>query len=292
MGAGVRHGRDKLVLAPSGSPHPGFADWVEQLVAESTGKEGTGLLPVVVTDPTDPNHDSAGEDSLLVTFGSEVPPLDHVAWAAHVDAPLGAQFLLWEAATAVAGRVLDINPFDQPDVESAKAAARDMLDGDTSRPTPAFRDGAVSVYASSGLLTGDETTLGDAVAALLASVPDDRGYLAVEAYADPRRDSALFDVRVPLARRLGRPVTFGWGPRFLHSTGQYHKGGPATGAHLQVTVSPEEDVGVPDRPFTLGEFIEAQAVGDATVLAERGRPVLRVHLDDADAVQTLVEALE
>jgi glucose-6-phosphate isomerase len=218
---------------------------------------------------------------VLVTIGAGVhtdaPPAS--GWGAAVDAPLGAQLLLWEYATAVAGRLIGINPFDQPDVESAKQAARGMLEGDSQSPAPAFTDGPVEVYATEGLLTG-ESTLADAVEALLGQVDGDRGYLAVMAYLDRLGDADLAAVRESLAARTGRPTTFGWGPRFLHSTGQYHKGGPATGVYLQLTRRPAEDLEIPGRPFTFGGFIEAQAVGDASVLAERGRPVLRLHLTD------------
>ena len=204
-----------------------------------------------------------------------------------MDAPLGAQMLLWEHATAIAGRVLGINPFDQPDVESAKSAAREMLDGGVSEPTPAFVDGAITVYASPGWLPDGASTVAEAVSALLSGLDADHGYVAVHAYLHRHRDAALAAVRDSLATRTGRPVTFGWGPRFLHSTGQYHKGGPGTGVYLQVTGQPEADLAVPDRPFTFSEFLTAQAVGDGQVLADKGRPVLRLHLaghGDIDAV--------
>ena len=146
-----------------------------------------------------------------------------------VDAPLGAQLLLWEYATAVAGRIIGINPFDQPDVESAKNAARDARRGGAS-PTPLFVDGPVTVYASDGWLPDGTTTVDDAVAALLDVLDPARGYLSVQAYLDRHRDAPLAETRDALAVRTGRPVTFGWGPRFLHSTGQYHKGGPPPGS--------------------------------------------------------------
>jgi glucose-6-phosphate isomerase len=112
------------------------------------------------------------------------------------------------------------------------------------------------------------------------------------AYLDREHDGALAGVRAPLARRLGRPVTFGWGPRFLHSTGQYHKGGPAVGSYLQITGDSAEDLPVPDRPFTFGQLIAAQAAGDAQVLADHGRPVLRLHLRDrAQGLERLERAL-
>jgi glucose-6-phosphate isomerase len=195
-----------------------------------------------------------------------------------VAGPLGAQFLLWEYAVAIAGRLLGINPFDQPDVESAKQAARGLLDKQPEPTPPDLVDGAVEIRATPGLL-GHARSLEDAVAALLATVGP-HGYLAVMAYLDREHDAALAGVRAPLARRLGRPVTFGWGPRFLHSTGQYHKGGPAVGSYLQITGDSQEDLSVPDRPFTFGQLIAAQATGDAQVLADHGRPVLRLHLRD------------
>ena len=121
------------------------------------------------------------------------------------------------------------------------------------------------------------------MAALLGRLDPQRGYLAVMAYLDRAADASLAAVRDPLARRTRRPTTFGWGPRFLHSTGQYHKGGPATGAYLQITGAPHTDLAVPGQPFTFGELITAQAAGDAQVLADHGRPVLRLHLTDRGA---------
>jgi glucose-6-phosphate isomerase len=289
LGAAATAGVDKLVLADGGAPYAHLGDWIEQLVAESTGKDDTGILPVVVAGTDSPTFDPSTPDGVLVTYGPDevtAPPAS--GWRAAVDGPLGAQLLVWEYATAVAGRVLGINPFDQPDVESAKAAAREMLEGGGSSPTPAFVDGPVTVYASEGWLPDGCATVSDAVAALLDTLDDERGYLAVQAYLDRHRDAALAEVQDPLATRTGRPVTFGWGPRFLHSTGQYHKGGPPTGVYLQVTGQPEADLAVPDRPFTFHEFLTAQAVGDGRVLADKGRPVLRLHVSspaDLDVVR-------
>ena len=274
--AGTHPRRDKVVLLDEGSGMVGFADWAEQLLAESTGKQGTGLLPVPVEGPAAPEVSTPVTDGLIVRLGREPAPAagDEV----RVSGPLGAQLLLWELATAVAGRLLGINPFDQPDVESAKRAARGLLDDRTQTSEPAFVDGGIEVRATAGLLDG-VSDLPGAVDALLARLGPG-GYLAVMAYLDRHADAALADVRAPLARRTARPVTFGWGPRFLHSTGQYHKGGPAIGVYLQVTGAPREDLAIPDQPFTFGEVIAAQARGDAQVLADHDRPVLRLHLAD------------
>jgi glucose-6-phosphate isomerase len=199
--------------------------------------------------------------------------------------------LLWEYATAVAGRVIGINPFDQPDVESAKAAAREMLDGGGEDPSPVFSEGAVTVFANPGWLPDGTDSVEGAVRALLAQLDAETGYIAVQAYLHRHRDASLASVRDGLARRTGRPTTFGWGPRFLHSTGQYHKGGPDTGVYLQVTADAAEDLDVPDQGFTFGEFIRAQAVGDAQVLADKGRPVLRLHLASAGEVDKVRQVL-
>jgi glucose-6-phosphate isomerase len=289
LGVANLAGVDKLVLADSGSPYPGFGDWAEQLVAESTGKDGKGILPVVVEGLDAPNYSPSTPDEVLATFGPEfnVDIRPESGFGAFVNAPLGAQLLLWEYATAVAGRIIGINPFDQPDVESAKEAARTMLDGAGALPDPDFSDGDIDVYASGGWLPEGTATVADAVAALLAELDSSRGYVSVQAYLDRHRDAALADVRRSLAERTGRPVTFGWGPRFLHSTGQYHKGGPATGVYLQVTGSPQADLEIPGRPFTFHGFITAQAVGDGQVLADHGRPVLRLHVKELGALSAV-----
>ena len=294
LGAANRAGVDKLVIAEAGAPYPGFGDWAEQLVAESTGKDGQGILPVVVDRHDAPNFSPSTSDEVLATVGTDfvfdtVRPAS--GFGVSVDAPLGAQLLLWEHATAVAGRMIGINPFDQPDVESAKAAARSMLEGAAGSPTPVFVDGPVTVYASAGWLPDGTTTVAAAVAALLDRLDPERGYVAVQAYLDRHRDAALAGVRDSLARRTGRPVTFGWGPRFLHSTGQYHKGGPATGVYLQVTGQPLADLAVPDRSFTFHEFLTAQAVGDGQVLADHDRPVLRLHVSSPADLAAVHEVL-
>ncbi|WP_353508742.1 glucose-6-phosphate isomerase [Intrasporangium sp.] len=275
--------RDKVALLDDGSGIHGFADWAEQLIAESTGKEGTGLLPVVVQSEEAPEIQWPASDVLvarLVAADDETRPSGD---SVRVGGTLGAQMLLWEAAIAVSGRLLGINPFDQPDVESAKQAARGLLEEGTGEDTaPAFVDGAVEVRALGGGWLRQAATVDESVTALLAQVGE-RGYVAVMAYLDRLEDADLAECRRALARRTERPTTFGWGPRFLHSTGQFHKGGPPVGVYLQITSAPHEDLPVPGRDFTFGKFIAAQAGGDAQVLADHGRPVLQLHLTEHDA---------
>ncbi len=275
--------RDKLVFADESSGLPGFADWAEQLIAESTGKLGTGLLPVVAS-PDAPELAQVADDVLPVILTPfDEAPTDELADGTRisVSGSLGSQLFVWEFAVAVAGRLLGINPFDQPDVEAAKTAARGLLDAEP-KPTPAaFVHGSVEVRGDAGLLGESHTVVG-AIEALLAALPAN-GYLSVQAYLDRHRQAALEEIRSPLAAVAGRPVTFGWGPRFLHSTGQYHKGGSPIGAYLQITGAITTDLAVPGRPFTFGELITAQAAGDAQVLMDHGRPVLRLHLTDRAA---------
>ena len=273
MAGGATAGRDKLVLVTGAG---GFGDWAEQLVAESTGKQGKGLLPVVVEGADAPGTEPSADSHLVLVdaVGSSAP---HTS----VRGPLGAQFLAWEFATAVAGWSLRINPFDQPNVQESKDKTSAILEGGPAEVAPArFVEGAVEVHGTAALLAGVQDVAG-ALAALLGTVPE-RGYLAVMAYLDRQADAAAHDLRALLARRLAHPVTFGWAPRFLHSTGQFHKGGPPTGAFLQLTGVVAQDLEIPGRPFTFGELQAAQALGDLGALQERDRPVLRLHLLDRD----------
>ncbi|HZE00388.1 MAG TPA: glucose-6-phosphate isomerase [Pseudonocardiaceae bacterium] len=297
LAVGHAAGAEKVVLADTGSGIVGFADWAEQLIAESTGKDGTGLLPVVVRNPAAPGFADAGPDATLVAIGPEVgdaPDESGAAAAVTVKGTLGGQLLLWEYAIAVVGRLLGINPFDQPDVEAAKAAARAQLDAlhkSAARPAPAFVEGDVAVYPVGDWLPAGVATLSDALQALITATPA-RGYLAVQAYLDRIADASAAVLRTELARRSKLQTTFGWGPRYLHSTGQYHKGGHQNGSFLQLTGAVVTDIPVPGTDFTLGELQQAQAFGDADVLAARGRPVLRVHLlDRAAGLVALAHAL-
>ncbi|OSM44728.1 glucose-6-phosphate isomerase [Nesterenkonia sp. PF2B19] len=292
--------RNKLVITDAGSPLVGLGAWIEQLIAESTGKEGTGVLPVIVSDG-EPELTRELDDVLVVQIvdadaeeGSSVDgdTADTVV-TPHVvrtGGSLGAQFVLWEVATAVAGALLGINPFDQPDVESAKTAARGLLDSPAPEAGDAVTCGAVEIRTAGGAPVGED--LGSALRGLLAQVPGD-GYVAVMAYLDRTSEARLEDVRAQFAAHTGRPVTFGWGPRFLHSTGQFHKGGPHVGVFLQITADTAEDLEVPGRPFTLQKLIGAQAAGDAQVLAGHGMPVLQLHLTDrAAGLQQVLDAVD
>ena len=273
--------RDKLLISEAGTSIKGLGDWIEQLIAESTGKDGKGILPVVLGG-YEPEELAADENLILLTADDDerTPAGESVATVA---GSLGAQMLLWEVATAVAGRLLGINPFDQPDVESAKAAARDLLEsGVSGDEAPAFVDGAIEVRSAGGDFLKEASSVQDALKALTDQLPAD-GYLAVMAYLDRLADADLADVQLELAGALNRPTTFGWGPRFLHSTGQFHKGGPAVGVYLQITTAAQDDLAVPGRDFTFGEFCAAQSGGDAQVLGEHNRPVLRLHLTEHDA---------
>jgi glucose-6-phosphate isomerase len=296
LGLAHNAGSDKVVFADFGSGIKGFGDWAEQLIAESTGKNGRGLLPVVVEGPQASGFADAGPDAILVHLGGSSYEVDAAhqpasGWGMAVSGPLGGQMLLWEYATAVAGRIIGINPFDQPNVEEAKKQARALLDApEATSEDPVLTDGAVQVFGSGFELSGAET-LADALQAFFAAAPE-RGYVSLQAYLDRHADAAAADLRPVVAERTGLQTTFGWGPRFLHSTGQYHKGGHPNGVFLQITADSAEDLAVPDRPYSFATLQRAQAAGDAAVLADKGRPVLHLHLTDrAAGIGQLLQAL-
>lgn len=281
--------RNKIVFVDENSGLVDFADWAEQLIAESTGKQGTGVLPVVASAGA-PETRRQADDVLIVRLENPDSELTAGENEVAVAGSLGAQMLLWEVATAVAGALLGINPFDQPDVEAAKVAARGLLENKPEATQANFVDGAVEVRAD-GEWLGKANTLTEALGALLKQVPSD-GYVSVQAYLNRLADEALVALRDQFAELTGRPVTFGWGPRFLHSTGQFHKGGPAIGVYLQITGVPEKDLDIPGLPFTFGELIQAQAQGDANVLSEHGRPVLRLNFTNrGQGIAQLLEAV-
>ena len=286
--------RDKLGLVTDGTHIVGLPDWIEQLVAESTGKNGTGILPVVLL-PVSPELDSKPADLQIVRLvdeANEFHLFEHHEGEVLISGSLGAQLVVWEYATAIAGRMLGIDPFDQPDVESAKIATRGLLDARPEPTAPAFTVDGVEVRVSDPELAASGTIAG-VLDALWSRLSDD-GYVSVQAYVDRLRLPQLVGIRELVAADSGRPATFGWGPRFLHSTGQYHKGGPPNGVFLQILEQTDVDLEIPGRPFTFGQLIQAQAAGDASVLADgHGRPVVTLTLTDPQAeVLTLFEAAQ
>jgi transaldolase/glucose-6-phosphate isomerase len=253
LGEAARAGGDKLTLVlPEAMASLG--DWIEQLVAESTGKEGTGIVPVVGEDLGPP--EVYGDDRLFVGYG-DAPPEPGVRIDDGEPPSLGAEMFRWEFATAVAGHVLRVNPFDQPDVASAKDATARILEEGFEDP---------------GL---------DDLGPLLETVEPGH-YLAIQAFLDPNEETreTLQRARLALRDRLKIATTVGFGPRFLHSTGQLHKGGPNTVVCVQlVDEERSEDVEIPGKPYTFGELLDAQALGDLRALRAKRRRVARTTLD-------------
>ncbi len=279
--AGTKPLKDKLGIVSDGTYIVGFADWAEQLIAESTGKDGTGILPVVL-EVDAPELGFRPDDLQIVRLVHDERETEEVAdGEIEISGTIGAQILVWEFAVAVAGRLLGINPFDQPDVESAKIATRALLDSTPAPSEPAFVDAGIEVRGSDAVVSG-ATTVRAAVDALLDQLGHD-GYVSIQAYVNRIEYPELPELRSVLAARAERPTTFGWGPRFLHSTGQFHKGGPAIGVFLQILAREDVDLDIPERPFTFGQLISAQAAGDASVLEDHGRPVLSLTVTDPSA---------
>ena len=253
MGEAARAGRDKLTIVLP-DEFASFGDWVEQLIAESTGKEGKGILPLVGEDVGVP--EAYGNDRLFVSVGPAPDVGDQpvvVLPERHV-AHFGAEFFRWEFATAVAGAVLEINPFDQPNVAEAKLATADILKSGLPRDEPL-----------------------DDLEALFAKVRKG-DYIAIQAFIDPLEENAaeLQRARIALRDRFAVATTLGFGPRYLHSTGQLHKGGPNTGVFIQVVDEERtKDVKIPGSDFSFGTLIDAQALGDLRSLRAAGRRVAR-----------------
>jgi len=294
MGELARHPspRDKLTLLTS-PELSAFGAWAEQLVAESTGKQNRGILPVEGEGPI--QIADYGPDRLFVYLrleGAENTPNDaRVAALAEAGHPvvvlpladpydLGAEFFRWEFATAVAGQRLGVNPFDQHNVESAKVQARTALDHyreclSLPEEPALLRDGALSVY---GRDLGVSSLI-DHVRAFSGQAKEG-DYVAIMAYV--ARNAANHDLLQSMRRSLGDAlhlvVTVGFGPRFLHSTGQLHKGGPNTGLFLQITQDESDDLPIPGQPYSFGVLKRAQALGDLQALRQVGRRVLRVNI--------------
>jgi glucose-6-phosphate isomerase len=321
-------GRDKLTFVVD-PEIASFGSWVEQLVAESTGKHGVGIVPVdreplgaveaygpdrvfvrltlAESAGPAPAPDGTSADALLTRLEAAGHPVIRIAIDDPID--LAGEFVRWEVATAFAGIVLGIDPFDQPNVEEAKEGTRKVLAHLTTPPLMPVDDrgawgGARSdpaaaepivlpVVAAGGGLTlvadpatsRSGATVRDALRSQLERLLPN-GYAALQAFIapTPARDEALVRIRALLRDRTGRATTTGYGPRFLHSTGQLHKGGAPIGWFLQLTADHPVDRPIPGKPYTFGQLIDAQALGDLAVLQAHGLPVLRVHLGpDPDA---------
>ncbi len=315
MGAWARRGRDKLILDFSPRFRP-VAPWVEQLVAESTGKEGTGILPVygegvhegmMIEDRIRVSCRLAGEpdgQSRGVVSAGDIPALGLVV---RDELDLGAEFYRWEFATAVACFFLRVNPFDQPNVEASKKRARALVEEYTRTKTlpaqePACETDGIALYADAPC-----RDLEDGIRALLEHANADPehppvSYIAIQAYLEPGDENAraLDGLRAALSRKTGLTVTVGFGPRYLHSVGQLHKGDTGRGLFIQLTTDPREDAPIPDAPgesgstLTFGVLEKAQALGDWQALRDAGRYVIRFHVsgDVPEATKRIAGAVE
>ena len=306
LGMLARAGRDKLTLVIE-PRYASLGAWIEQLVAESTGKRGLGIVPVdgeVLGDPA-----IYGDDRVFVRMGigtdGEWQDATGASLAALADAghpvidlamstgsgTLGGEFFRWEFATAVAGAVLGINPFDEPNVTESKDNTKRVLEhfrstGELAEDEPLASDGPLSVFGDAPMrLTGGRDGVAGELRRHLARGRE-RGYISLHAYvaATPERDAALRSIAQLLRDSTRRAVTVGYGPRFLHSTGQLHKGGPPVGCFIQLTAAPADDLPIPGWRETFGTLIAAQAAGDFASLEAHELPVARVHLgSDVDA---------
>jgi transaldolase / glucose-6-phosphate isomerase len=308
IGEAALAGRDKLTILAS-DRYAAFGDWAEQLVAESTGKADRGVVPVVGEPPGTP--DAYGDDRIFVvvrtlgddvwaTLRDELRRRGHPVEEIVVDNPLdlGGEFVRWEVATAAAGIVLGIDPFDQPNVQESKDATRELLAAYRSRgalpaPAPLVSEPGVAATLDPEVLGDVPVSVEDAVALLLGSVTGGRDYVALLAYLPPDRDvtERLQRLRARIRDANGAATTLGFGPRFLHSTGQLHKGGPDSGVFLQLTAEPRRDLPIPGWEETFGILVTAQALGDLASLRRRGRRVVRLHLDDLDRGLERVDAI-
>jgi transaldolase/glucose-6-phosphate isomerase len=291
IGEAAAQGRDKVTFIAD--PRiDSFPMWLEQLLAESTGKEGTGLIPVV-GEPLGTPQDYF-KDRLFVVIQLRDRPLvddDRVKALREAGHPtvaitlddlfdLGQEFYRWEIATAVAGSILNINPFDQPNVQESKDNTNRLLteleiDGALPTEEPMFVSDGLTIYAQ------EEKDSLDQVLRDLFDHKESDSYLAIMAYLEeqPSTEQLLQTIRGIIRDRLSIATTVGYGPRFLHSTGQMHKGGPACGLFLQLTADDEVDLEIPDAEYTFGMMKHAQALGDLQSLRRRGLPLLHIHLN-------------
>jgi len=310
MGTMTLAGRDKLTFISS-PEIASFGDWAEQLIAESTGKDGMGILPVVSEPLMEP--DGYGHDRFFIYLrlkdgANEDEAVERIREAGHPVTiihlqdryALGEQFMVWEVATAIAGHMMGIHPFDQPNVESAKRRATEMIAAYKERGS---LPGAVTNLKGGGIEVQDLILPADSPAEALDHFLDTaqpQGYVAVHAYVrpDPETDRALADFRRFINQRTGLPVTMGYGPRFLHSTGQLHKGDAGLGLFIQLVSEPRADIPIPDEAghpastLTFGVLKKAQALGDAQALKEADRHVIRFYFggETSDVLARLMAA--
>ncbi len=289
-------GQDKLTLVTTERFRP-FGLWVEQLVAESLGKDGKGIVPVLETEPSDtPGYggDRAvvvlrfGEDASLADWSREIA-VDHPVFELTVTDvfDLAGEFVRWEYAVALAGVLLGVNPFDELAVTEAKTATNAILSGGAGEVPAATLDFGGTWVTYAGGLTVPEPAPADRVSALRlvaeAAAPGDYITLLVYAPEDETRLAPLREACSHLSRATGRAVCLELGPRYLHSTGQLHKGGPDTGVFVLVTARDRVDIEIPGKHFTLSALHRAQAEGDLVTLARHGRRVVRVDLPSTNA---------
>ncbi|WP_158093730.1 glucose-6-phosphate isomerase [Candidatus Avelusimicrobium gallicola] len=297
MGAcNVNHNQDKLTLLTP-KDFATFGLWAEQLVAESTGKEGKGIVPVAGETLT-PNFDYR-EDRLFVHLSTGSEDDKRVSAIAKDLAErgypiltifmkdiyqLGAMFLLWEIATAAAGAILGIDPFDQPNVQEAKTLTKNILAKLEAGDIPAEVSAPILVSAD----IADEVKL-DTLSQDLYSLLESNDYVAILPYVYPSEDveKALLALRDKIMARTKRAVLFGFGPRYLHSTGQLHKGGGNNGVFLILSADPAKDIKIPGQHYTFGQLCNAQALGDFQALQAKGRRVIKLHL-----TQPLLESIK
>jgi glucose-6-phosphate isomerase len=263
-----------VAYTDQGSGMPGLSDWIEQLVAESTGKNQVGRLPVVAESS---QHGLEG-NSFTIAFSGAADLV--------VEGDLASQFIVWEWVTALVGAALAIDPFNQPNVTEAKEQTSALLN-EWKGLLPTFSgdatEGALEIFGA-----GSNAT--ESLSQLISNIPAD-GYIAIMVYLDRKDDAAITELRNILASKSGRPVTFGWGPRFLHSTGQFHKGGQQNGVFLQITGDVKKDIAIPGQIYGFKTLVAAQALGDGKALASRKYPLLRFNLTNrAMGISELLKA--
>ena len=268
--------QQNVAFIDEGSNLPGIADWIEQLIAESTGKSGKGRLPIVLESDSAP---VAG--NVLKIFFEENAPIQN-SQSLLVKGGLGSQFIFWEFVTALLGKALKVDPFNQPNVAEAKERTLEVLNSPASTQTPDYEDNDLQIFGAKDF---------NQVLTILRNDGNSH-YLAIMAYLNRIQDVEIAKLRRLLASKLNIGCTFGWGPRFLHSTGQFHKGGQLNGSFLQITSDSELDLEIPGKEFTFHQLQMAQAIGDGKALSSRNFPVIRIHLKNKNkAISKLLKAL-